>query len=288
MKTLIIERTLFFVLLLTAQTTLAQELNRLAMNDAYPWCIVAYDSLERTPANRIEMINELGFTKYAYDWRDKHLDDTLFELELATNSGIEIISVWLWLNAKRDSLDSLSKANERMFTIVKESGIKTTFWVSLSPNFFTEQSDEYSLKKAIELIDFIAKKASAIGCNIALYNHTGWFANPYNQISILTALPQHNLKLVYNFHHAHDDIDNFSTIAKAIQPHLSAVNLNGMNKGGAKILTIGKGKYEMQMIETLRYLGFNGPWGIMGHVENADVRKVLLGNIEGLKAIQDK
>ena len=273
------------LLLILTQTVSGQAYDEEVMRNKYPWCIVAYDSLERTPTERIQMIKDLGFTKYAYDWRDKHLDDTLAELQIAKNNGIEIVSIWLWLNAKRDSLGSLSKANERMFNIIQESGIKTTFWVSLSPNFFSELSDEQSLKKATELINFVSKKAAAAGCEVALYNHTGWFANPYNQIRILKALPQHNLQLVYNFHHSHNDIDNFPNIAKAILPHLSAVNLNGMEKDSKKILTIGAGKYEMQMINTLKEFGFNGPWGIMGHVENVDVRKVLIQNIEGLKSL---
>ena len=45
------------------------------MDNLYPWCIVAFDSLERSQSERINMLNELGFSKYAYDWRDEHLDD---------------------------------------------------------------------------------------------------------------------------------------------------------------------------------------------------------------------
>ena len=149
------------LLLILTQTVSGQAFDEEVMQNKYPWCIVAYDSLERTPTERIQMIKDLGFTKYAYDWRDKHLDDTLAELQIAKNNGIEIVSIWLWLNAKRDSLGSLSKANERMFNIIQESGIKTTFWVSLSPNFFSELSDEQSLKKATELINFVSKKAAA-------------------------------------------------------------------------------------------------------------------------------
>lgn len=280
--------TLMFVLLLIAQTTPSQELKRIEMNDTYPWCIVAYDSLERSPKERVQMIKELGFSKYAYDWRDKHLDDTLSELKLAIDNDIEIISVWLWLNAKRDSIDQLSQANERMFRIIEQLDLKTTLWVSLSENFFKDLNHEQSLTKAVKIIDFIALKASELGCKVALYNHSGWFGNPYYQLEVIKALPQHELGIIYNFHHAHDSIEDIPQIANAIKPYLIAVNLNGMKKDGNKILPIGKGDYEKEMIKIFRESGFTGPWGIMGHVENADVRKVLIKNIKGLKDLKTK
>ncbi len=38
----------------------------------YAWCIVPFDSLERSASERIQMLKDLGITKYAYDWRKKH------------------------------------------------------------------------------------------------------------------------------------------------------------------------------------------------------------------------
>ncbi|MCG8579154.1 MAG: hypothetical protein MI866_04525 [Bacteroidales bacterium] len=256
----------------------SKEINR---NKLYPWCIVAYDSLQRSPAQRIAMLNELGFNKYAYDWRDRHLDNAKEELQLAIENDLEVLSVWLWLNAKRDSINQLSPSNERLFSIVKELNLNTTFWVSMSPNFFLEQCDEKSFNEALAYIQFIATKAAKINCKVALYNHTGWFGKPYNQVKILQSLPQYELSLVYNFHHAHADIDHFPDVVQTMLPYLSAVNLNGMRKGH-KILPIGHGEYEKQMIQELIDAGFNGPWGILGHVEGADVEVILKRNIEGL------
>ncbi|MBT8191224.1 MAG: AP endonuclease, partial [Bacteroidia bacterium] len=79
----------------------------LVMDNFYPWCIVAYDSMERNPSERVAMLKKMNFSKYAYDWRDRHLESTAEELSLANENDIEIISVWLWLNAKRDSTNNL-------------------------------------------------------------------------------------------------------------------------------------------------------------------------------------
>ena len=46
------------------QTTSTADFN---FEDVYPWCIVAFDSMERSPQQRIQLLHDLGFEKYAYD-----------------------------------------------------------------------------------------------------------------------------------------------------------------------------------------------------------------------------
>ncbi|MGI9544848.1 MAG: sugar phosphate isomerase/epimerase family protein [Cyclobacteriaceae bacterium] len=258
------------------------------MSDVYPWCIVAFDSLERSSAERINMLKKLGFVKYAYDWRDKHLDEMDRELELAKESNIEVISVWLWLNAERDSLGKLSSSNDRIFEILKKIQLRTTLWLSFSNNFFDGLTQEQSMSVAIDMIKFVNAKAEEIGCQVALYNHHGWFGDPSNQVDIIKALPQCSLSIVYNFHHAHEYLEEFPQIVKKIKPYLSWVNLNGIKEEGPQILPIGEGDYEFEMITLLINEGFEGPWGILGHVESEDVKRVLERNIEGLNSLEIK
>ena len=47
----------------------------------------------------------------------------------------------------------------------------------------------------------------------------------------------------------------------------------------------GSGDLEKTMIGVLEKQGFHGPYGILGHIEDADVKIVLEGNLEGLKSI---
>lgn len=260
--------------------------SHLNMENLYPWCIVAFDSLERSPAERIKMLKDFGFTKYAYDWRNEDLDSMKSELTLAKENNIEIISIWLWLNAKRDSLENLSASNEKVFDIIKSLNLETTLWVSFSNNFFENLTQEQSINLATKMIKSIYTKAHEINCEIALYNHKGWFGNPNNQVAIIESLPECDLSLVYNFHHAHDYLDEFPQIVKKIKPYLSSVNLNGMKTDGSKILPIGEGNHEKEMIQTLINEEYTGTWGILGHVEDKDVENVLKQNIAGLESLQ--
>ena len=128
--------------------------------------------------------------------------------------------------------------------------------MSLSNNFFKNLTQEQSIFKASEFIAFVYAKAQEIDCNIALYNHSGWFGDINNQIEINNALPQHKLTMAYNFHHAHQYLDNLPQTAKKMIPYLASVNLNGMTIGGPKISPIGSGEFEKDMIKQLRDNGF--------------------------------
>jgi len=80
-------------------------------------------------------------------------------------------------------------------------------------------------------------------------------------------------------------LGNYEEMVKNMMPYLWAVNLNGMNPAGPKILPIGSGEKEAEMISVLKKNGFTRPFGILGHIEDADVEKVLQGNLDGLKKV---
>lgn len=254
--------------------------------NVYPWCIVAFDSLERSPAERISMLKDFGFDRYGYDCDIRYLDDMEEELQLASANDIEVTSVWFWLNAKRDSIHKLSPRNQRILEIVSRSDHKPEFWVSFSPNFFKDLDKEASLDLSIAMLKAIHEEVDKIGCKIRIYNHKGWFGDIDNMVKIIESAPEMNLKMVYNFHHGHGDIGDFARVAQKISPHLSSVNLNGMQIEGPKILTLGAGNHEHEMIQLLKANNYHGPWGILGHIKDRDVKEVLTENLQGFKSLE--
>lgn len=276
---------LFLVLLCSCTSEMKYSLN---IEEVSPWCIIGFDSLERTPAQRIAMLKEMGFKKYGYNKGKGDFSEMKNEFKLAHDNNIEITSIFLWLNAKRDSIGELSTSNQELLENLKETTYKPTIWVSFSDNYFEALNQEESIALSVKMIDFVKQKADEIGCKLALYNHHGWFGNPHNQVAILEELSQDSITMVYNFHHAQPYVDEFPEIAKKIKPYLSFVNLNGVKKEGPQILTIGKGDHELEMTKTLMDEGFNGPWGILGHIKTEDVQKVLERNVDGLKWMNAK
>ena len=58
-----------------------------------------------------------------------------------------------------------------------------------------------------------------------------------------------------------------------------------MKKGGPKIIPIGEGNLEEEMINCILKLGYKGPFGILGHVKDDDVALTLKKNLKGLQSL---
>ena len=276
--------TLNCIILAFLTMTSCQDKNNypIKVEEVSPWCIIGFDSLDRTPEQRMALLNEMGFKRYGFNRGKGDLSTMTKEFDLAQQNNIEITSIFLWLNADRDSIGKLSPSNQELLNNLKKVEYKPAIWVSFSDNFFEDLSQKESIDLSVKMIEFIKGKADQLGCDLALYNHHGWFGNPHNQVEIINILNDQSISMVYNFHHAHVYIDDFPQIAKKIKPFLSYVNLNGMKKEGPQIFTLGEGDYEMKMIRSLINEGYNGPWGILGHIKTEDVKKVLQRNVKGL------
>ncbi len=264
------------------------EINNLDMDRVFAWCIVPFDVKNRTPEQRIDLLKELGIQKYAYDWRDKHLDEMVHEWKLAKTNNIQVTAVWLWLDARNDTVGKLSPLNERLLQNIDSANLSTDIWLSFNNNYFDSLPQDQALAKGVEIVGYIADRAAGLNCKVVLYNHGSWFGQPENQINIIKTLPGKDIGIVYSFHPAHQQLDRFPQLIDAMMPYLKAVNLNGMKRGGPMILPLNKGDEEQAMIKLLLEKGYTGPLGILGHVETRDVKEVLVENLSGLKMILAK
>jgi sugar phosphate isomerase/epimerase len=254
-----------------------------AKDNLYAWCIVPYDTVHRTPEQRAVMLKEIGITSMAWDWRAVHLPILKEEIATLAHHAIALRSVWFWVDGGSGNI--IDDANESILRTLAETNTHTELWVSFPGEYFAGLPDSQKTQKAVKTIRFIYERARAIGCTVALYNHGDWFGEPANQVKVIEALGARDIGLIYNFHHAHEQIDQFEDLLRIMKPYLRSVNLNGMRKEGPKILPIGEGNRELDMLTKLRASGITCSLGILGHVEEADARVVLQNNLEGLKRL---
>lgn len=256
-----------------------------AQDNLLAWCIVPYDSKHRGPAERLAMLQRLGFTQYVWDWRAQHLKDLPEELRLSREAGVKLRGIWLWIDDTQDRVGALSASNEAIFAAVDEAHVPMEFWVGFHDNVFEGLDDEARVHKGAAIVSHLRDRAARTGGTVALYNHGGWFGEPENQLRIITAVGDDSVGMVYNFHHAHEQLDRFAGFLPAIVPHLRAVNVNGMRPEGPKILPVGAGTREREMLRQLEAAGYSGPIGLIGHVDDVDVEDILRANLEGLRRI---
>lgn len=242
------------------------------------WCIVPFDAKKRGPEERADMLNRLGFKQLAYDWRAEHIPTFDAEMETLKKHGIQLTAFWF-----PGSLDNDART---IMACLKRHNLRTQLWITGGGNA-TASADEQKQRVEAEAnrIRPIAEEAAKIGCTVELYNHGAWFGEPENQIAIIQQLKLSNVGIVYNLHHGHDHLDRLPELLKKMLPYLHAVNLNGMVKNGdrvgKKILVLGQGDLDLQLLRVIRDSGYRGPIGILNHTdEDAEAR--LKQNLAGL------
>ncbi len=242
------------------------------------WCIVPFDAKKRGPAERVEMLQKLGFKKYAYDWRAEHLPTFDDEVALLKKAKIELTAVWFPANLGADA--------QKLLAVIKKHNVKPQLWITMAEPAAQDQAAK--VEAATKALKPIAEEAAKLGCTVALYNHGGWFGEPENQVAIIETLKLKNVGIVYNQHHGHDHFDRFPELLKLMKPHLLALNLNGSIKGGdkvgKKIVPVGAGELDLTLLKAIRDSGYTGPIGILGHT-NDDAAERLADNLDGLKWI---
>ena len=256
------------------------EYDLFARTNLMAWCIVPFDAKKRGPEERAEMLQKLGIQRLAYDYRAEHIPTFDAEIAALKKRNIELTAWWF--------PTTLNAEARNILNVLKKNRVSPQLWVMGSAEPAKRIEYAARVEQEVSRLRSIAEAAAEIGAQVGLYNHGGWFGEPTNQIAIIKKLAMPNVGIVYNLHHAHDQLDRFPKLLEAMKPHLLAINLNGMvdhgDKTGKKILPIGQGTRGSEILKVIEKSGWHGPVGILNHTdEDAELR--LRDNIEGLERL---
>jgi hypothetical protein len=179
--------------------------------------------------------------------------------------------------------------HDNIAPLIKKYGIHPQFWLMMPET--SAQTQEEKIELTARALLPRVERARDLGCKVGLYNHGGWAGEPENLVAVCQWLRANanadHVGIVYNFHHAHDHIDDFPEVLALIKPYLLCLNLNGMSKdAGSKILPIGQGEHEQRMMKAVLDSGYDGPIGIIHHRENVDAKVGLQQNLDGLNRVR--
>ncbi|GAA4309188.1 hypothetical protein [Compostibacter hankyongensis] len=261
-----------------------------AKDNLVAWCIVPFDVKERNAEERAQMLNELGITKLAYDWREKHIPSFDAELDALKKHRIKLQAFWLVTGP-----DPAHDANINLiFDLLKRHSEKTELWVMVGgiPGL-DDMTQEEKVVAVSKPVAYLAQRAAEIGCKIGIYNHGGWFGEPENQLAIIDYLKKPNIGMVYNFSHSETQIQRFDQFFPKIMPHLLCINLTGLiDSYPATVVPVGTGNMEARLMEKIYKSGYRGPIGIINENFAKDAKIGLEMNMNGLvhilKEMRDK
>jgi len=254
-----------------------------AKDNLIAWCIVPFDSKERGPEERAEMLNRLGITKLAYDWREEHVPSFDKEMETLKKNNIALQGFWFYSGADPANDPHL----DTVIDLFKRHNIKTQLWTMFDgvPNL-DQMSQEEKIRAVSKPAAYIAQRLEEVGCSLGLYNHGGWYGEPENQLAIIEHLNRPNIGIVYNFSHAEEQIHRFEEFYPKILPHLYAINITGL-KGGfpAEVVPVGQGNIEEKKMVIIQNSSYDGPIGIINEDFADDAEVGLKMNMKGIQEI---
>ena len=262
------------------------------------WAFLAFDTEERTPIERAQMLKRVGFTRCGYEGHPRYVGQLEDHIIAYRDLGIELVGIYMEIR-EEDPLEQ--ETIKGIINILQRQQYKTQFWLTVKDALLETTPEEARVEKVCSLVGPIAKVVMPMGCKIAMYNHGGWTGNPKNQVDVVRKLGESynpdSLGIVLNFHHAHPYIDQFSEFFAQVKPYLFVLNTNGMrvkqNEKGIeipdpKILPLGEGDHEMEMLRVVRESGYDGLIGVIDHTRGVDPEFNLKRNRDTLISIMDR
>ncbi len=243
-----------------------------AQDNLVAWCIVPFDAKRRGPKERAEMLERLDIHRLAYDWRQEHVPTFEQEILEMKKRGIEYVAFW--------------GAHEDAFALFEKHKLHPQIWITMSSP--TEGSQNDKVAAAAKALLPLVERTRKMKCKLGLYNHGGWAGEPANLVAVCQYLREHHdaqhVGIVYNLHHGHGHIADFQSVLAAMKPYLLCLNLNGMNDNAEpKILPIGSGQHDRQLLQIIQDSGYSGPIGILDHRSDIDAELSLQQNLSGLQ-----
>ena len=242
----------------------------------YGLCMEIFDAKKRTFTEQAQMLRDLGFDGVGYPlWLDGQLDQNLKTLDKA---GLKVYMLYTRINLDPNSEpydpqleDELRKLKDRPVTI-------SVLLTGLPP------ADPRGDEPAIKVLRRLGDLAAQLNLRISIYHHTGdWAESFIHALEVVKHTNHPNVGVNFNLCHwlMFDGEKDFHPILRENAEKIFAVTINGA-KVVAKtwenglIQALDKGDFDnLDLLATLRDVGYRGPIGLMCYGIAGDAREHL-------------
>jgi len=137
----------------SAGETEADALPLFARDNLVAWCIVPFDAKKRGPEERAAMLEKIGITKIAYDWRDEHIPTFDKEVECLKARKIELLAWWF--------PNKMTRTAKKILEVLKRHDQHPQLWTVLGQPTGTTQEEKVA--NAVKAIRPVAEKILPVG-----------------------------------------------------------------------------------------------------------------------------
>jgi sugar phosphate isomerase/epimerase len=244
------------------------------------------DATHRTPAEQVALVKELGFAGVGPIYHG--MEDLKQWYAALDQQGLKLFALYLNLNFDEGVTPQLKEA------VTALKGRDTFAWVFVTTKKFKPSAtdgDEVAVAALRELADF----AAANGVKIALYPHTGQYAQRVEDcVRLIEKAERKNLGVTFNLcHWLKVDGKDLTATLKCAAPHLFVVTVSGADTGGTDwkklIQPLDVGSYDvLPLLRQLKAQNFAGPVGLQHFGIRGSVAANLKHSMDGWKKLQER
>src|SRR2546422_9894464 len=127
-----------------------------ARTNLVAWCIVPFDARKRGPEERAVMLERLGFSLFAYDYRAEHIPTFDAEMEALKRHHITLFAWWF--------PTTMNDESRLILDVLKRHALQPQLWVTGGGETTRNaQAQSERIKAEAERIERIAEAAEKIG-----------------------------------------------------------------------------------------------------------------------------
>ena len=253
-----------------------------ARDNLIAWCIVPFDSKKRGPEERAAMLERLGFKHFAYDWRAEHIPTFDAEFEALKRHHVALDAFWAARGAQSRHAHHPQRAQA---TSGEGRALGASRFRGRSRVGRRARASHRGRHGQAPPTGPGGREDRLLAGPVQPRGMVRRAGEPDRDHRATEKQGVTNVGMVYNLHHGHDHLDRFAELLTKMKPYLKAVNLNGMDRGGdrvgRKILPLGQGALDLDLLRIIRDSGYRGPIGILGHTMD-DAEQRLQDNLDGL------
>ena len=277
----------FCVVAVSAPAVFAREAP--ATNPFYAMDTNIWSWQDRTPEQVAKLLKDLGYDGYGHGGT-KNIDEYLTALDA---QGLGLFNTYVGMD-----LDAEVKIAPAVADVLgKFKGRNAMLWLFVRSRKYAgdvKTGDAIVVEAIRELADL----AHESGVKIALYPHTGFYAESLDDtLRIAEKVNRRNVGVTFNLCHwlkVDGDKDPSPTIKRAM-PYLFQVSINGADSGDTKAMNwnrliqpLGSGTYDVgSVLKTLKELGYAGPIGLQGYGVKGDSKENLKRSIQAWRKLTD-
>lgn len=244
---------------------------------------------DRTPEQVAKLLKDLGYDGYGHGGT-QNIDEYLAALDA---QGLGLFSTYVGMN-----LDAEVKVPPAVADVFRKfKGRNAMLWLFVQSRKYAGDVKAGD-RIAVEAIRELADLAHESGVKIALYPHTGFYAESLDDaLRIAEKVNRRNVGVTFNLCHwlkVDGDKDPSETLQRAM-PYLFQVSINGADSGDTKAMNwnrliqpLGSGTYDVGgVLKTLKELGYAGPVALQGYGVKGDSKENLKRSIQAWRKLSD-